>query len=259
MNNWIAIFMEKIPMQLISVFLSALIPLSVSYFIFKSMIKYKNKKIKLDSPITVYLKIVMISVAIIPVYTMIFQIITYNHVKESTLGIFFLFLILIIGLIIFGGYLRILKKYNAERLKDTEKTRKRIWNITKMYVCSILVLAASLVITMLLSIGSLAIVKQMVGSEEFSIDIIISYVFLYIFNILVIYIPYLFAKANLIKFVEEIRIFYNQNGKIMSDLNIRYEDFDVNKHFISFYSCMKGYRRVIQTKDLLRIEYYYKD
>jgi|GEM_PF-3807700 len=98
--------------------------------------------------------------------------------------------------------------------------------------------------------------KQVVEKLKIG-NIIIACILAYIMGPFILFMKCYFYESKLKKEVKYIGVYYVQNNKIFTDLNIRYEDFDINKNFISFYSQASKCKKIIQTKDLLRIEYYY--
>ncbi|MDQ4680438.1 hypothetical protein, partial [Stenotrophomonas maltophilia group sp. RNC7] len=89
-------------------------------------------------------------------------------------------------------------------------------------------------------------------------NIISAAISIYMINISIIWGIYAVHSEGLVKHIKHIKVVYKQDDKTCEGKDIKFEDFDIDKDYFSYLDS-KRVRTVIPTKDLLRIEYVYKD
>jgi len=171
-----------------------------------------------------------------------------------------LLMITLIFMILFGiamiyFYIKTTKiTYGINNLNT--KKQKVIRIIFRYILVSILMMLIIFFNLALISFIEMAITDFKSTREIFSQAIIAGIIF-YVLSLIIIWGIYSFHLEGLVKRIKYMKILYMQNGEINKGKKIKFEDFDIDKNYFSYLDS-KRVKRVIPTKDLLRIEYVYK-
>lgn len=252
---------DKIPFQFITGIMSLII---VPWFTFryqKSSVKHKHRIFKFKDEILINLNDFRYVNLIGPVVIFFLTSISYFTQEQSL----FLVINLIFSILLSANFL-----FMYRHIKEIKKVHppnigqslsNKIKNIFINYVKSLFIMISASLLNVLL----LLIVREISYYYDKPHEIhtaITAIIVLYIYIGFLVYILNSSYASRLTKIVKRVTIYYSQNGKVESGQNIKFDEFDINRHYTSFYSEDKNnktvfYKTVFPTKDLLRIEYYY--
>lgn len=248
---------KKLPIELLTtIFTSGVTVLIASNYFYKLSVKWRHRQVMVADDVSKLLRNIFKTTFIIPI-PFLFILWVMDYAKINTLYLFIFFELVILGLDIFIIYSYIKttrKKYMVKILKGILRKLSRFFF---RYLLAVILLASVGGINILLVLFTyLAIIDFSQMGLKID-DFILTLIAFYILSPCIIYLICSFHEEGLKKGIKAVAIIYNQNGKKHRAKNIKFEDFDINKDFVSFYSNTRKCKRIIQTKDLLRIEYYY--
>lgn len=260
LSNFLEIIINllgKVPIQVIVLVLNIIVA-SFTYRRYVSAVKQKNRKIQLTSSKTMFLESVFLALVIFPFVTIYFQFAIFTIGKlasftNSKIALISLILLQIMSSLFIIwlciNYIRISKDHLRQQ---NNILMNKIIKIISIYICPIAITIISVFFSAILIIISYDFIDK-----GFNIANLVAYIFtLIIWSLFLIY-SYYSIRIKLQRNVKEVKIFYNQNGNLKVAFSIRYEDFSVNKDFITFYSNNEKCRSVIPAKNLIKIQYFY--
>lgn len=208
----------------------------------RSFLMYETNKI--DNLITEFWNFIKLCTIIFPIALLIIRVsLKLSDEEQIIITIISSVYVLLLGAFSIYYYLKIAKR---ERHKIINYKNLNFFQIYIMPVIFLIVIILLFIFTCILVFGS-----------KHLLSITSSYLSIYIFNILLAFLIYFFFIIIATKNVKEIRLFYNENGKTRVDFEIKLKDLYIDKHYVKFYLHKRGYKKVIQSKDLIRIEYHY--
>ncbi|SCG82725.1 hypothetical protein DW1_1152 [Proteiniborus sp. DW1] len=247
-------FIKGIPIDLISSFFtSGVAVFIVTYYFYKSSVKWRHRQVMVADDVSKLLRNILKFTLVVPLLILLFLWVML-YAKIDTL-IFIMIIIIALDILIVYSYIRTTgKKYKVNTLKNKLRKFTRIFF---RYILAVILLfsIAPINIFFVLFFYITIIDFSQLGLEI--VDFILTLIAFYFYSPSIIFLICSTHEEGLKKKIKTVTIFYNQNGKRYRDSNIEFENFDINKDFVSFYSHTKKRKRIIQTKDLLRIEYYY--
>lgn len=105
------------------------------------------------------------------------------------------------------------------------------------------------------------ILKQPNGEKLIKINIIKEYLIMYLSIYLMVsfvFFPLYYYKRDRSKLgANRVDLFYLENNEIIAKYNLKYNDFNIDKEFISFYCNERNKITVIPRANFIKIEYYY--
>ncbi|MDU5081211.1 hypothetical protein [uncultured Tissierella sp.] len=249
---------KESPINLINyLFTSGIILSLVTHFFYKSNVKWKHRQVIVSDDVAKLLRSFIKVTLAVPVIAFSFLWIVSNSKVNITALNFILILVIVLGILMIYFYIRTTRKRYGINMVN-KKWKKFIRFVFRYFLVVVLIIISIIFNLLLIVILTLLITDYAYVKEEFT-EFITATIALYIYGPYIIWAIIFSHEERLKKEIKSVGIFYSQNGKVVTDLNIRFEDFDIDKNYISFYSDTKKSKKIIQTKDLLRIEYYYND
>lgn len=246
----------------ISIVLSLIIPLA-TWFFYKYSIKHKYKSLSLSNNITRMLKDMIIAILFFPIMTIfhqIFIIILSNKIFdiENLMASNALFLAqLVIALPILILIFKIVKDYTGESKRLNKKEVKGIKALAP-YIGGFAIGLVSIISSVILLGISYFIIISNLSNEEW-IELIPLYLQAMVLWLFAIGGIYYSIKVGLVISIKKINIHYSKDGTKEVASNIKYENFTIDKNFISFYRENSKIVSVIPADSLIKLEYIYED